>query len=51
MRRKQAAMRAEQAQPLPQKEYDFVRDYDELRRDLQSRLDALVAEQQNEISG
>jgi hypothetical protein len=47
----QAAMRAEQTQPLPQKEYDFVRDYDELRRDLHSRLDALIAEQQNEISG
>lgn len=46
----QAAMRAEQVQSTP-KDYDFVRDFDELRRDLQARLDALVAEQQNEISG
>ena len=51
MRRKQAAMRAEQAQPLSQKEYDFVRDFDELRRDLLVQLEAVLAERESEISG
>ena len=50
MRRKQAAMRADQAQPLSQKEYDFVRDFDEVRRDLLVQL-AVLAERESEISG
>jgi hypothetical protein len=47
-----AAMRAERtALQQPQRDYDFARDFDELRRQLLVRLDAAVARRQGGLSG
>jgi hypothetical protein len=49
----QAAMRAEQTQPppRPQQDYDFARDFDEVRRELAERLEAILAEPEEAFSG